>query len=215
MGLREKKAQQNRERIVREALILFARNGYEQTTMESIAEAAGLSPSTLYRCFPSKDLILLDRFNAFGEQFSRVFAGHSAHHPVDEALAQAIFAVLSVEDENPSDTLLVRSIIDQAPIARARLWDYLAAQQRQLSRVIAVRLRAKPTDLRVVFTAQLAILISAIAADVWRANKGKPPSRAIAADLMRLLQQGSIVFPRPPAKPAKPSRPAKRRAPRK
>jgi AcrR family transcriptional regulator len=143
MGLREKKAQRNRERIVSEALALFAHYGYEQTTMESIAEAAELSPSTLYRYFPSKDLIVLQRFLDFSEQFARVFAEYSQHHPVDEALAEAIFAVLEVEDGRSAETLLVRSIIDEAPIARARLWDYLAEQQRQLGKLIAQRQRKR------------------------------------------------------------------------
>ena len=200
MGLRETKAQRNRNRIVAEALRLFARNGYEQTTMESIAEAAELSPSTLYRTFPSKDLIVLDRFAAFSEHFSAVFARHSIGPPLDEALAEAIFSVLAVEDEQSEETLLVRSIIDKSPIARARLWDYLASQQQQLAKLIADRLHAKPDDLRVVFTAQLAIMIFGIAADRWRATGGNPPSRQTAIELMRLLQNGAVVLPRPPAK---------------
>ena len=123
MGLREKKARRNRERIVSEALTLFAREGYEQTTMESIAEAADVSPSTLYRYFPSKDLIILARYKTFSETFAAVFATHSLNHPVDEALAEAIFTVLDNEDDQREETLLVRSILDRSPIPRARLWD--------------------------------------------------------------------------------------------
>ena len=200
MGLREKKAQRNRNRIVAEALRLFARNGYEQTTMESIAEAAELSPSTLYRTFPSKDRIALERFTNFSDRFAEVFARHSIGHPLDEALAEAIFSVLAVEDEQSQETLLVRSIIDKSPIARARLWDYLARQQQELAKLIADRLQAKPDDLRVVFTAQLAIMIFGIAADRWRATGGNPPSRQTAIELMRLLQEGAVILPRPPAK---------------
>jgi AcrR family transcriptional regulator len=215
MGLREKKAQRNRDRIVREAIALFGRDGYEQTTMEAIAEAAEISPSTLYRCFPSKDLIVLERFTAFSEQFSRVFAKCSIDHPVDEALAEAIFAVLKVEDERGAETLMVRSIIDEAPIARARLWDYLAQQQRQLSRLIAERLHAKEDDLHVIFTAQLAIMIAGMAADRWRDTGGKQPSRSIAAELMSLLQEHSVVFPRPPARSTEPARRAAKPSPHK
>jgi AcrR family transcriptional regulator len=210
MGLREKKAQRNRERIVSEALALFAHYGYEQTTMESIAEAAELSPSTLYRYFPSKDLIVLQRFLDFSEQFARVFAEYSQHHPVDEALAEAIFAVLEVEDGRSAETLLVRSIIDEAPIARARLWDYLAEQQRQLGKLIAQRLRAKESDLRVKLTAQMAIMIAGMAADQWRATGGKRPSRATADNLMRLLQDREVIFPRPAGKSARPRQTVKK-----
>lgn len=197
MGLRERKAQRNRSRIVAEALRLFARDGYEQTTMESIAEAAEVSASTLYRTFASKDLIVLERVALFTETFSDVFARHSQDHPVDEALAEAIFAVLAVEDAEPEETLLVRGIIDQAPVARARLWDYVAEQQKQLARLIAERLGAKENDLRVLLTAQLATGIFGIAADRWRENGGKPPSRETARELMRLLREGAVVIPRP------------------
>lgn len=215
MGLREKKAQRNRERIVREALALFARHGYEQTTMESIAQAAELSPSTLYRCFPSKDLIVLDRFTSFAEQFARVFAEYSTEHPVDEALAQAIFCTLEAEDAKGAETLLVRSIIDEAPIARARLWDYVAEQQRQLCRLLAQRLHARQDNLRVVLTAQLAMTIAGIAADRWRETGGRRPSRTTAAKLMRLLAEGAVVFPCPPAKSARPARATRKSAARK
>jgi AcrR family transcriptional regulator len=198
VGLREKKAQQNRERIVNEALTLFRKNGYEQTTMESIAEAAELSASTLYRAFPTKDSIILAPFRSYAEQFSEVFARRSAHQPVEEALAEAIFTALQAEDAYAARTLLVRSIIDQAPTARARLWDYVYAQQKELSKLIAQRLKAKEDDLRVVFAAQLAMMIVGIAADRWRDSGGKQASRATAEELMRLLAAGKIVFPRPP-----------------
>jgi AcrR family transcriptional regulator len=197
MGLREKKAQRNRIRIVAEALKLFARNGYEQTTMESIAEAAEISPSTLYRYFPSKDLIVLARFTSYSEHFSQVFANHSMNHPIDEALAEAIFSALAVEDEQPNETLLVRSIIDQSPIARARLWDYLADQQRLLAEQLALRMRLDPDDLRVILTAQMAIMIAGIAADHWRSHGGQPPSRTTARELMHLLLDGAVILPRP------------------
>jgi AcrR family transcriptional regulator len=198
VGLRERKAQQNRERIVNEALTLFRKNGYEQTTMESIAEAAELSASTLYRAFPTKDSIILAPFRSYAERFSEVFARRSAHQPVEEALAEAIFTALQAEDEYATRTLLVRSIIDQAPTARARLWDYVYAQQKELSKLIAQRLKAKENDLRVVFTAQLAMMIVGIAADRWRDSGGKQGSRATAEELMQLLAAGRIVFPRPP-----------------
>jgi len=195
MGLREIKAQRNRERIVSEALHLFARDGYEETTMESIAKAAEISPSTLYRTFPSKDLIVLERVTVFTQQFAEAFQRHAENHPLDEALGEAIFAVL--EDKNPQETLLVRSIIDQSPIARARLWDYMAEQHRQLARVIAQKAHAKADDLHVVLTAQLAVLVFGMAADRWRDSGGALPSRATATALMRLLRDGAVIFPRP------------------
>jgi AcrR family transcriptional regulator len=64
LGLRERKKMQTRAAIQRHALRLFRETGYAATTMEQIAAAADVSPSTLYRYFPAKeDLILADDYD--------------------------------------------------------------------------------------------------------------------------------------------------------
>src|SRR5882762_9619482 len=57
-GLRERKKQKTRDTIARVALELFAERGYEQTTIADIAEAAEVSPRTIFAYFPSKEDIL-------------------------------------------------------------------------------------------------------------------------------------------------------------
>jgi AcrR family transcriptional regulator len=59
LGLRERKKIKTRQAIRREALRLFDANGYAATTVEQIAEAAEVSPSTFFRYFPSKESLLL------------------------------------------------------------------------------------------------------------------------------------------------------------
>src|SRR6266536_2654806 len=57
-GLRERKKQMAREAIVDAALELFARDGFEVTTVSAIASLAGVSPATVARYFPSKESLL-------------------------------------------------------------------------------------------------------------------------------------------------------------
>ncbi len=59
LGLRERKKIKTRQAIRREAFRLFDTNGYAATTVEQIAEAAEVSPSTFFRYFPSKESLLL------------------------------------------------------------------------------------------------------------------------------------------------------------
>src|SRR6201982_2739366 len=58
-GLRERKKIKTRQDIRREAFRLIDANGYAATTVEQIAEAAEVSPSTFFRYFPSKESLLL------------------------------------------------------------------------------------------------------------------------------------------------------------
>src|SRR3712207_7446858 len=60
-----------KERILREAMRLFAERGYERTSIADIQAAAGLAPGSgaLYKHFPSKEAVLaagLDEFMAGG-----------------------------------------------------------------------------------------------------------------------------------------------------
>lgn len=59
LGLRERKKIKTRQAIRREAFRLIDENGYAATTVEQIAEAAEVSPSTFFRYFPSKESLLL------------------------------------------------------------------------------------------------------------------------------------------------------------
>lgn len=53
-GLRERSKRKRRRQILHAALELFAERGYEQTTINDIAEAAEVAPRTVTGYFPSK-----------------------------------------------------------------------------------------------------------------------------------------------------------------
>ena len=54
-GRRERKKQETRDRLHRAALKLFAQQGYPQTRIAEIADAADVSESTFFRYFESKE----------------------------------------------------------------------------------------------------------------------------------------------------------------
>jgi AcrR family transcriptional regulator len=58
-GLRERKRRETSARIIEKGLKLFVKNGYEGTTLDAIAEAAGISRRTFFYYFKSKEDVLL------------------------------------------------------------------------------------------------------------------------------------------------------------
>jgi AcrR family transcriptional regulator len=99
LGLRERKKIKTRQAIRRAAFRLIDENGYAATTVEQIAEAAEVSPSTFFRYFPSKEsLLLADDLDplilaAFDAQppdlsliqaFRRAYEAVMAHLPSDQ-----------------------------------------------------------------------------------------------------------------------------------
>lgn len=63
-GLRERKKAKTKAAIQSHAVRLFREQGYAATTVEQIAEAAEVSPSTVFRYFPTKeDLVVTDDYD--------------------------------------------------------------------------------------------------------------------------------------------------------
>ena len=59
VALTSARARRTRARIVDVALDLFERNGYEATTTAQIAAAAGVTPMTFFRHFPTKAAVVV------------------------------------------------------------------------------------------------------------------------------------------------------------
>lgn len=121
MGLRETKAARTRDQILDVAAELFLAQGYDETTMEQIAERAEIAPSTLYRYFPSKDLLILGRLTET-LQLGAVLRARPDDEPIPQVLAATLKAALDSVHDEPRFSAL-RHIIDISPVPRARLWD--------------------------------------------------------------------------------------------
>ena len=194
MGLRETKAKKIRKLILSEALRLFKRDGYEQTTMEGIAEAAEVSPSTLYRYFLSKDLILLNPL--FGFNFPTVFSKHAVNLSAQEALAETIFEWAKWQDTNSEEILPIRSLIDQTPAVYARVWDLAYQSAWGLKERLAEKLNVPEDDLHVDLSVRVFIFaIIGSVADRWRANAGKTSSMTYTKKVMKIFEEQRVLFP--------------------
>ena len=81
-----------RASIVDVALDLFARQGYDATSVDQIAEAAHISRRTLFRYFPGKAAIAWGEFDEQIDLMLGYLDGVPENTPLRDALADALIA---------------------------------------------------------------------------------------------------------------------------
>ncbi|WHT22934.1 TetR family transcriptional regulator [Crossiella sp. CA-258035] len=70
-GLRERKKQRTREAIAAAAIALFLERGFDQVSVADVAAAAEVSKRTLFKYFPSKEDLVVQRFADHQDESAR------------------------------------------------------------------------------------------------------------------------------------------------
>ena len=131
---------QTRAEIVRAAFELFGQHGYEEVSMDSIAEAAGVSRATLFNYFPQKELMLREIAAARVAKLKTILADF-AKSGKKAGYEDIVGLILRLCEENArisggSKKLLLETIFRQASqgvllVARADAIQALAASMEQ------------------------------------------------------------------------------------
>src|SRR5713101_2274261 len=124
-GLRERKKARTRAAIREHALRLFREQGYAATTVDQIASAAEVSPSTFFRYFPTKeDVVLQDDFDVLALEVFEALPAELSPIAAFRAAAATIFGTLAPEElaRFRETTALTMSV----PEIRARAIDEFA-----------------------------------------------------------------------------------------
>lgn len=180
-GLREQRKARTRKAIQEHALRLFLANGYDATTVEQIASAAGVSHMTFFRYFPSKEAVVEnDEYDPLLIEFIRA-------QPADlgplTVLRAAVVGGMREVYATDRDALLVRTrLILTTPALRGRQWRNGDSTQQLFAEALAARAGGEITfELRVLASAVLGALTTALIA--WVECDG-------AEDLPVLMDRG-------------------------
>lgn len=147
-GLRERKKLRTRASIQKEAMRLFLEKGYEETTIEDIADVVEISPSTFFNYFPSKEAVVFQDdldpliIEAFDAQPSTV-------NPI-RRLRNAMRAVF--EHLTPAQERLVRDrtrLFLVTPELRGAMLSQFADLVNQIADLLATRVGKKTSDFAV------------------------------------------------------------------
>src|SRR4029077_10354819 len=147
-GLRERKKARTRASIREQALRLFREQGYHATTVEQIAEAAEVSPSTFFRYFPTKeDVVLQDDMELL---WMDVFLAQPSDMGPIAALRAAIRAAF--QGMGAEELGQLRETMDMAiavPAVRARMLAEFARTTQVIAQAVAERTGKDASDFAV------------------------------------------------------------------
>lgn len=186
---RQRKKNATRDRIRASALRLFREQGYDATTVEQIAAAAGVSHVTFFRYFPTKEDV------ALSDSYDPLIASSIAQTPATWPLTLRIRTVL-VEGlrliySTQRDTLLAQNkLIVSTPALRERMWaGQIATQQ-----VILEALKADHLDPQASFQARVTVAACLAAASTavlaWVDGNGTPELPELMAQAFDTLTEG-------------------------
>jgi len=147
-GLRERKKIKTRRAIRAAMYALVEEQGYEATTVEQIAERADVSPSTVFRYFPTKeDIVLTDEYD---EPLLAELAARPADEPWLESVRYVVRRGIDLAmAEEPEVTLLRARLMRDVPAVRSRIMESMSVTGHLLGRAIALRTGLDPDGLEV------------------------------------------------------------------
>jgi AcrR family transcriptional regulator len=139
---RQRKKNATRDRIRASALRLFGEQGYDATTVEQIAAAAGVSHMTFFRYFPAKEDVALS--DSYDPLLVGLLEQTPAGWPLIDRIRTALLGGLRQLYDTDRDTLLAQNkLIIATPALRERLW----ASQMDTQQLILQTLATSPGSL--------------------------------------------------------------------
>lgn len=137
------KQDQTRRLIVRTAVDLMTRQGYDATTMKQLARESGIGDATIYKYFPTKERILLDYFElAIADVLEQVAqtpgAGEFTLHESLQLLVDSLLEMLLPDREFVE---LARAVVRKSPFVLMR--DDMHSQQALKQHVVSLLQKAE------------------------------------------------------------------------
>ena len=114
-GLRERRHLETKQLLVETAFDLFIARGFTNVSMEEVAQAAGVSRSTLYRRFPTKEDLVFEVPTRWVVVFDDAVEALPPDASLADAIGQPALAVAAHIDQNNEIIRTAYQILGQSP----------------------------------------------------------------------------------------------------
>jgi mycofactocin system transcriptional regulator len=148
-------------------LRLFSEHGFEDTTVERIAAAAGVSRRTFFRYFDSKADVLWHAFDGEVASLRAAFAEVPSEVPVMAAIRQVVVGVNRYRAEDVPELRTRMNLIGSVPALAASAAHHYDAWERAVSEFAASRLGLPADSLYPLAIGRATLAVCRSAYDRW------------------------------------------------
>jgi AcrR family transcriptional regulator len=188
-GLRERKKQKTRWAIQEHALRLIAEQGYEATTVDQIAAAAEISPSTFFRYFRTKeDLIVEDEYDEVLEAGLRTVPADLT--PIAAVRAVMRGGLMAMSESDQAKVISRMKLVMSVPALRSRSLDNFTTTLRLLAGAVAERTGRAATDFEVRAFAGAVVGALVAVLEQWLESDGKENPAELVDRALAYLEAG-------------------------
>ncbi|GAB6898128.1 mycofactocin system transcriptional regulator [Kineosporia succinea] len=161
----------SRRTLERIALELFSEQGFDATTVEQIADRAGVSRRTFFRYFDTKADVLWSEFDAEVETLHRLLGEAPAGQPVTESIRQAVLAANHYGVDDVASLRARMQVISHVPAISAASTQHYDNWAGALAEFAARRLGQRADDLIPRAIGYSALGVCRAAFDQWVARR--------------------------------------------
>lgn len=149
------------------ALQLFTEHGFEQTTVDRIAAAAGVSRRTFFRYFDSKADVLWHAFDGEVRALRAAFGAIPARVPLMDAIRQVVVGVNHYRAEDVPELRTRMNLIGSVPALQASAAHHYDAWEQAVSDFAAARLGQPAGSLYPLAIGRATLAVCRSAYDRW------------------------------------------------
>lgn len=194
MSLRERKKLQTRMDLATTALEMFQARGYDEVTVEEIADEVGISPRTFFRYFPTKEDVLFPNEDMTASLLHEALLARPADEPVLVAARNALLDLAGSFEDRVEQVRIRNEIISGSHSLRARELEQHAKWEEVVAKAIAARMGLEPEDLAPQVIAATSVAGIRAASHVWLDSEENVHLVDIATSVLDGLDRGLRNF---------------------
>lgn len=176
----------NHATIERAAFQLFAKQGFDDTTMEQIAQAVGAGKRTLFRYFPSKNDIPWGQFDASLRLFQRQFDAVPPATPLADAVHGCVVAFNTFDHAILDQHRFRMRLILETPTLQAHSVIKYEAWRQVVAQYVAGRLSLATDDRLPRLIGHVSLAVSVAAYEQWLSSPGSSLTEIFDLELASL-----------------------------